>query len=76
MDQDEVKKQADEAIRKYLATLNIDDDVILSQVIKAALVIPGIRDVREVSINDRKENLVIKTDEKAEVRILEIFTGE
>jgi uncharacterized phage protein gp47/JayE len=76
MNRDEIKKQADEAIRKYLATLNIDDDVILSQIIKAALIIPGIRDVREVSINDRRENIVIKTDEKAELRILEIFTGE
>jgi uncharacterized phage protein gp47/JayE len=76
MDRDEVKKQADEAIRKYIATLSIDDDVILSQVIKAALIISGIRDVREVSINDNRENLIIKTDEKAELRTLEIFTGE
>jgi uncharacterized phage protein gp47/JayE len=76
MNREEVRKQADEAIRKYLATLNIDDDVILSQIIKAVLVITGIRDVREVSINDKKENLAIKTDEKAELRILEIFVEE
>jgi len=73
MDTGEVKKQADAAIRNYLATLNIDDDVIVSQVIKAALLITGIRDVREVSVNEKTENLVIKTDEKAELRILEIF---
>jgi uncharacterized phage protein gp47/JayE len=73
MNREDIRKQVDETIRKYLATLNIDDDVILSQIIKSALIVQGIRDVREVTINDKRENIVIKTDEKSELRTLEIF---
>jgi phage-related baseplate assembly protein len=76
MDRDTVRREADAAIRKYLSTLNIDDDVVRSQIIRCALNIPGIRDVRDVTINDRKENIEIKTDQKGELRILEIFLEE
>lgn len=76
MDRDTVRREADAAIRKYLGTLNIDDDVVRSQIIRCALNIPGIRDVRDVTINDRKENIEIKTDQKGELRILEIFLEE
>lgn len=73
LDREELRKQADAAIRNYAGSLKIDDDVVHSQIIKAVLNIPGIRDVREVSINDKEENYPIKTDEKAFLRLLEIF---
>ncbi|MDD1683928.1 MAG: baseplate J/gp47 family protein [Methanoregula sp.] len=76
MDRDAVRTGVDGTIRKYLGTLNIDDDVIRSQIIRRALNIPGIRDVRDVTVNDKKENIEISTDQKGELRILEIFVEE
>jgi len=76
LDHEELRGQADKAIRDYIASLRIDDDVILNQIIKAALNIPGVRDVREATINDQKQNCPIRTNERARLRLLEIFVEE
>jgi hypothetical protein len=47
--------------------------VILSRIIKSALSVQGVRDVRDVTINGRKENIEVKSDEKGELRTLEIL---
>ena len=73
VERDEVKDKADRMIREYLSTLNIDEDVILSRIIKSVLNVQGIRDVRDVTINGSKENVEMKLDEKGELRTLEIF---
>lgn len=73
IDRDVAKKEVEKMIREYLGSMNIDEDVILSRIIKAALGVGGIRDVRDVTINDRKENIEMKADERGELRTLEIF---
>ena len=73
VERDEVKDKADRMIREYLSTLNIDEDVVLSRIIKSVLNVQGIRDVRDVTINGNKENVEMKLDEKGELRTLEIF---
>lgn len=73
VDRDEVKEKAHRMISEYLGTLNIDEDVVLSRIITSVLGVSGIRDVRDVTINTRKENVEIKLDEKGELRSLEIF---
>ncbi len=66
----------DIAVRNYLGTLNIGDDVIVSRIIESALSVSGIKDSREVTINDKKENVPIKEDEKGEYRTLEDIPGD
>lgn len=73
IDAGDVKARVDIAIRNYLGTLNIGDDVIVSRIIESALSVTGIKDAREITINDKKENVRIKEDEKGEYRTLEIF---
>ncbi|MCE8426290.1 MAG: baseplate J/gp47 family protein [Candidatus Methanoperedens sp.] len=73
IDRDEVRKEVDRMIRQYLGAMNIDDDVIHSQIIKSALGVQGVKDVHDVTINGKKENLVTNPDEKGEFRTLEIF---
>ena len=75
-DADKVKKHVDNLVHKYFDTLNIDDDVILSRIIKSVLDVDGIRDVRDVTINGIKDNFEIKSDGKSELRTLEIFIGD
>jgi uncharacterized phage protein gp47/JayE len=73
LDANEIKGRVDTAVRNYLGTLNIGDDVFISKIIEAALSVTGVKDARDVTINDRKENALIKEDEKGEYRVLEIF---
>jgi uncharacterized phage protein gp47/JayE len=73
VDAEDVRKGVDSAIRQHLGSLNIDEDVILSQIINSALSVQGIRDVRDVTINGLKDNVDVGADEKAELRTLEIF---
>jgi len=72
----EVTDKVDNSIRQYLGTLNIDDDVIVSSIIKSALMVQGVRDVQDVTINGKKENIEVKSDEKGELRNLQLFTEE
>lgn len=76
MDQNEIRKGVDSSIRQYLETLNIDDDVILSRIVKSALGVQGVRDIRDVTINEKKENIEVRADEKGELRTLEIYVEE
>jgi hypothetical protein len=55
-------------IYKYVDTLNIDDDVVLSRIIVSALSVQGVKDVKDVTINGKKENVEVKSDEKGELR--------
>jgi phage-related baseplate assembly protein len=72
-DQDAVRQSVDVAVRKYLAFLEIGDDVVISRIIEAAVSVSGVKDVREVTINDKPDNIRIKRDEKGDCRLLEIF---
>lgn len=73
LDTNEIKGRVDTAVRNYLGTLNIGDDVLLSKIIESALSVTGVKDAKEVAINEKKENALIKEDEKGEYRVLEIF---
>lgn len=72
-DKEAVRQNVDAAVRKYLASLEIGDDVVISRIIEAAVSVSGVKDVREVTINDKPENIKIKRDEKGDCRLLEIF---
>lgn len=75
LDIDEIRKGVDNMVRQYLSTLNIDDDVMLSMIIKSALSVQGVRDVYDITVNGSKENLLIEIGGKGELRSLEIFMG-
>jgi uncharacterized phage protein gp47/JayE len=70
---EDVRQKVDAAVREYLSRLEIGDDVIVSRIIEAAVGVPGVRDARDVTINDSKDNVLLKEDEKADCRLLEIF---
>lgn len=72
-DREAVRQGVDVAVRKYFASLEIGDDVIISRIIEAAVSVNGVKDAREVTINDKPENIHIKRDEKGDCRLLEIF---
>jgi uncharacterized phage protein gp47/JayE len=76
MDKGEARGKADKAIRDYLGTLGIGDDVVISQIVKAILNVPGVRDVRNVTVNGLHDNIDIKQDERGETRSLEIYVEE
>ncbi|HLB69443.1 MAG TPA: baseplate J/gp47 family protein [Candidatus Methanoperedens sp.] len=77
MDEIEVKNEVERMIREYIDSLSIDEDVVRSQIIKAALSVQGVKDVHDVTINGKKENIEVRSDEKAELRSPpEIYTGE
>jgi uncharacterized phage protein gp47/JayE len=73
VDKDQVKNRVDKAVRAYLSTLNIGDAIIVSQVIKLALNVPGVVDVRDVTINDSPRNIDINQDQRGTFRSIEIF---
>jgi phage-related baseplate assembly protein len=75
-DKGEARGKADKAIKDYLGTLGIGDDVVISQVVKAALNVEGVRDVRNVTVNGLKDNIDIKQDERGECRSLEVYLEE
>jgi uncharacterized phage protein gp47/JayE len=74
VDREAARQSVDLAVRKYFASLEIGDDVIVSRVIEAAVSVSGVKDAREVTINDKAENVHIRRDEKGDCRLLEIFT--
>lgn len=73
VDSGETRSRADKAIKDYLGSLGIGDDVVISQVVKAALNVPGVRDVRNVTVNGLKDNVEIKQGERGECRSLEVY---
>jgi uncharacterized phage protein gp47/JayE len=76
LDINEVRKEVDSMVQQYLSKLNINEDVVLSRIVKSALSVQGVRDVHDITINDKKGNVEVKTDEKGEIRTLEIFVGD
>ncbi|MCD1294335.1 hypothetical protein CUJ83_04895 [Methanocella sp. CWC-04] len=76
VDRNEVKNEVESIIRQYLGGLEIGEDVIMSRIIKAALSPRGIRDARDVTINDKKENIDVMPHEKGELRTLEIYVED
>jgi uncharacterized phage protein gp47/JayE len=72
-DKEAVRQAVDQAVRKYFASLEIGDDVIVSRIIEAAVSVAGVKDAREVTMNDKAENVHIKRDEKGDCRLLELF---
>lgn len=72
-DAEKVKREVRESIKNYFSSLNIDTDIILSRIINSAMSVSGVSDVRDVSLNGRRENVVTLADEKGELRNLEIF---
>jgi uncharacterized phage protein gp47/JayE len=76
VDSNDVKKEVDKMVRQYLDTLSINDNVILSHIIKSALGVQGVKDLRDVTINGRKENVVVRSDQKGELRSLDISMGD
>lgn len=70
---EDVRQKVDAGVREYLSRLEIGDDVIVSRIIEAAVGVPGVRDARDVTINDSRDNVLLKEDEKADCRLLEIF---
>jgi uncharacterized phage protein gp47/JayE len=73
IDRETARQSVDLAVRKYFASLEIGDDVIVSRIIEAAVSVSGVKDAREVMINDKAENVHIKRDEKGDCRLLEIY---
>ncbi len=70
---DEVRLSVDKAIRGYMGSLEIDEDIIVSRIISLVLQVKGVRDVFNVTLNDRNENIEVRFDEKGELRLLDIF---
>lgn len=68
IDAAEVKKEVERMIYQYVDAQNIDDDVVLSRIIVSALSVQGVKDVKDVTINGKKENVEVKSDEKGELR--------
>ncbi|HTY90422.1 MAG TPA: baseplate J/gp47 family protein [Methanocella sp.] len=73
VDTADARARVDLAVRNYLGTLNIGDDVMISRIIEAALSVAGVIDAREVTINDKKDNVHIREDERGEYRTVEVF---
>ncbi|CAJ36900.1 baseplate J/gp47 family protein [Methanocella arvoryzae] len=76
LDRSEVRDKADRQIREYVGRINIGEPVLISGIIRAALAVEGVRDARGVTINDRSENAEVRSDEKCELRTLEIYVED
>lgn len=70
---DDVRLQVDKAIRGYMGSLEIDEDIIISRIIGLVLQVKGVRDVFNVTLNDQNENIEVRFDEIGELRLLDIF---
>ncbi|WP_424358889.1 baseplate J/gp47 family protein [Methanocella sp. MCL-LM] len=75
-DRDAIKNRVRNAITEYMSTIDISQDVVISRIILAALQVPGVRDARDIYVNESKDNVDVKLTEKGELRSLEIFVEE
>lgn len=75
-DREAVKARVRGAITEYMSSLDIGQDVVISRMILAALQVPGVKDARDVYVNESNANVEIRQTEKAEMRSLEIFVEE
>jgi len=69
----EVQAVTEQAVRTLFGGLNIGEDVILSRIISTTLGVAGVRDVFNITINEKSSNVAIKSSEKGELRRLDIF---
>jgi uncharacterized phage protein gp47/JayE len=75
-DREAAKARVRGAITEYMSSLDIGQDVVISRMILAALQVPGVKDARDVYVNENNNNIEIKQTEKGELRSLEIFVEE
>ncbi len=75
-DRDDIKNKVRNAITEYLSSIDIGQDIVISRIILAALQVPGVRDARDVYVNENKDNVDVKLTEKGEMKSLEIFVEE
>lgn len=85
-DADEKKSEVEKQIRDLLSSYKIGDDLIFNQILSSVLAIPGIRDVKELTITvyreggkvttTSKENIVINEDERISARTVKVNIGE
>jgi uncharacterized phage protein gp47/JayE len=79
MDGEKIKREVGQEIKGYLGSLQINENVILNRLIKLALSVQGVRDVKDITIVKVKENIKLKEnievemDEKVVLRSLDIF---
>ena len=76
IDRARARDEVEKGIRSYLGRLEIHETVVLNRVIQAALSVPGIRDVKDVTINKIKGNIEIRMDERGELRMFELFVED
>lgn len=76
IDQAKARDEVEKGIRNYLSRLEINETVVLNRIIQAALSVPGVRDVKDVTINKTRGNVEIRMDERGELRILELFVED
>ncbi|MDI6729988.1 MAG: baseplate J/gp47 family protein [Candidatus Altarchaeum sp.] len=69
-----IEKDIESHVREYISLLNIGDDVMYCKIISLVLSIDGVYDISDFSINGIKENIKIKTGERAEARAIKILT--
>jgi phage-related baseplate assembly protein len=75
-DRDALKTKVRDSVAEYLGQIDIGQDVVISRIILAALQVQGVRDARDVYVNESKDNIDVKLTEKAELKALEIFVEE
>jgi uncharacterized phage protein gp47/JayE len=76
MDLEKIKEGVDNAVRQYLESLSIDEDILISRIVMSAIGVQGVKDVRNVTVNESKENIIVKPNEKGELRTLDVFMEE
>jgi hypothetical protein len=76
MDRSQTRDMADRKVREYMANVNIGEPILISAIIRAALAVEGVRDARNVTINDKGANVQARADEKCELRTLEIYVED
>jgi uncharacterized phage protein gp47/JayE len=64
----EIKEKVRDAIDDYLKNLDVGDDVKLSQIVKRALSVDGVLDIRNVKIDDKNENKRIMSGHKGHLK--------
>jgi uncharacterized phage protein gp47/JayE len=72
-DTEQIQEAVDRSLRDYFGSLQIDEDVILNRIVQATLQLPGVQDVEALSLNGTRGNVTVGSDQKAEMRMLEVF---
>lgn len=70
--EDEIIRDIENSIVEYVYSLGIGENVLYNKVVSAILSVKGVVDVLNLTLNDKKENIFINTDEDTEIRNREI----